>query len=88
VALGYADGYPRATPNGTPVSVNGAPARLIGRISMDMLTVDLTDLPGAGIGSTVELWGSQVSVGEVARRSGTIPYELVCNVKRVRRVYE
>jgi alanine racemase len=55
---------------------------------MDMLTVDLTDLPGAGIGSTVELWGSQVSVGEVARRSGTIPYELVCNVKRVRRVYE
>ena len=88
MALGYADGYPRATPNGTPVSVNGAPARLIGRISMDMLTVDLTDLPGAGIGSTVELWGSQVSVGEVARRSGTIPYELVCNVKRVRRVYE
>jgi alanine racemase len=87
VALGYADGYPRAAPNGTPVSVNGTAARLIGRVSMDMLTIDLTDLPEAGIGSTVELWGSQISVGEVARRSGTIPYELLCNVKRVRRVY-
>jgi len=54
---------------------------------MDMLTVDLTDLPQAGIGSTVELWGSQVSVGEVARRSRTIPYELLCNVKRIARAY-
>jgi len=88
VALGYADGYPRAAPNGTPVSVNGARSRLIGRVSMDMLTVDLTDFPEAGIGSTVELWGSQVSVGKVAQCSGTIPYELLCNVKRARRVYE
>ncbi|MES2099428.1 MAG: alanine racemase [Pseudomonadota bacterium] len=87
VALGYADGYPRGAPNGTPVSVDGTRTHLIGRVSMDMLTVDLTDLPASGIGSIVELWGSDVSVADVAQRSGTISYELLCNVKRVRRVY-
>lgn len=83
VAIGYADGYPRAAPTGTPVAVDGQLSRLIGRVSMDMLTVDLTHVPGADVGSSVELWGRQVSVNEVARRAGTISYELLCNVKRV-----
>ena len=83
VAMGYADGYPRSAPDGVPVAVDGKPATLIGRVSMDMLTVDLTDLPQAGIGSVVELWGKQVSVNQVAQAAGTIAYELLCNVKRV-----
>ncbi len=87
VALGYADGYPRTAPDGTPVSIDGAPARLIGRVSMDMLTVDLSALPGAGIGSRVELWGKEVAVNRVAQAAGTIAYELLCNVKRVRFEY-
>ena len=83
VALGYADGYPRAAGNGTPVAIDGQPSQIIGRVSMDMLTVDLTDLPGCGPGSTVELWGPQVPIDTVAQRAGTIAYELLCNVKRV-----
>ncbi|MDH2237271.1 alanine racemase [Pigmentiphaga sp. GD03639] len=83
VAVGYADGYPRSAPSGTPVSVDGRPSRLVGRISMDMLTVDITDLAGAGVGSRVELWGRQVDVNVVARAAGTVAYELLCNVKRV-----
>jgi alanine racemase len=86
--MGYADGYPRSAPDGTPVAVDGIRTRLIGRISMDMLTVDLTDLPNAGVGSKVELWGSAVSINDVARGAGTIAYELLCNVKRVRLIYE
>ena len=83
VAMGYADGYPRSAPNGVPVAVDNKLTTLIGRVSMDMLTVDLTDLPEAGIGSVVELWGKQVSVNQVAQAAGTISYELLCNVKRV-----
>jgi alanine racemase len=83
VAMGYADGYPRTAPAGTPVAVDGQAAPLIGRVSMDMLTVDLTGLPGAGIGSAVELWGPQVDVNAVAQAAGTLSYELLCNVKRV-----
>lgn len=88
VALGYADGYPRSAPAGTPVAVDGHAARLIGRVSMDMLTVDLTDLPACGIGSSVELWGRTVDVNQIAAGAGTIAYELLCNVKRVARVYD
>ncbi|MDR2093829.1 MAG: alanine racemase [Azoarcus sp.] len=88
VAMGYADGYPRATPDHVPVAVDGQIAPLIGRVSMDMLTVDLTDLPEAGIGSAVELWGKQVSVNRVAQSVGTISYELLCNVKRVNFAWE
>src|SRR5690606_20067263 len=88
VAMGYADGYPRSAPSGTPVMVDGVRSRLIGRVSMDMLTVDLTDVPGAGAGSEVELWGANVSVNDVAAAVGTISYELLCNVKRVRFQYE
>jgi alanine racemase len=87
VALGYADGYPRTAPAGTPVAIDGRLSRLIGRVSMDMLTVDLTDLPESGIGSEVELWGRTVDVNQVAAGAGTIAYELLCNVKRVPRVY-
>ncbi len=87
VAIGYADGYPRCAPNGTPVAVNGQLTRIIGRVSMDMLTIDLTDLPEAGIGSLVECWGRQIDVNTIAQLAGTISYELLCNVKRVPRVY-
>lgn len=83
VAMGYADGYPRTAPEGTPVAVDGQAAPLIGRVSMDMLTVDLSDLPAAGIGSAVELWGPRIDVNTVAQAAGTIAYELLCNVKRV-----
>ena len=87
VALGYADGYPRHAATGTPVMVDGQASRLIGRVSMDMLTVDLTDLPGAGLGSRVELWGRNVSASAVAYGCGSIPYQLFCNLKRVPRLY-
>ena len=81
VACGYADGYPRHAPNGTPVSVAGGLTRLIGRVSMDMLTVDLTEMPQAAVGSPVVLWGKDgPSVDEVARASGTIGYELLCAI--------
>lgn len=88
VAIGYADGYPRSTPNGTPVAVGEHITRTIGRVSMDMLTVDLTDLPQEGIGSTVELWGDKVRVETVAAAAGTIAYELLCHVRRVPFVYQ
>jgi alanine racemase len=83
VAMGYADGYPQFAVNGTPVAIDGQPARLIGRVSMDMLTVDLTDHPQAGVGSAVELWGNQVPAAEVVAHSQTSSYRLLCGVKRV-----
>ncbi|HKT90927.1 MAG TPA: alanine racemase [Paraburkholderia sp.] len=82
VACGYADGYPRHAPTGTPIAVDGVRTRVVGRVSMDMLTVDLTPCPQAGIGSSVELWGDQVRVDEVAEASGTIGYELMCALAR------
>ncbi len=78
VACGYADGYPRHASDGTPVAVDGQRAPLVGRVSMDMLTVDLTDLPRAGVGSPVELWGRQIAIDEVAAGADTIGYELMC----------
>jgi alanine racemase len=66
VAFGYADGYPRTAANGTPVGIDKRSAPLVGRVSMDMLTVDLTELPDAGIGGDVELWGDRIPVGVVA----------------------
>ena len=78
VACGYADGYPRHAPSGTPVLVAGRRTRLVGRVSMDMLCVDLTDLPEAGIGSEVVLWGRGLPVEEVAASAGTVSYELLC----------
>ncbi|WP_313738434.1 alanine racemase [Pseudomonas sp.] len=87
VAMGYADGYPRQAPTGTPVVVAGTRTRLIGRVSMDMLCVDLTDVPEAVVGSPVELWGKQVLASDVAIQAGTIPYQIFCNLKRVPRDY-
>jgi alanine racemase len=87
VAFGYADGYPRSAPDGTPVAVDGQRVPLVGRVSMDMLTVDLTELPSAHVGSEVELWGRDVPVSEVAARAGTIAYELLCNAKRAPKRY-
>jgi len=87
VAIGYADGYPRSAPTGTPIAVDGRLTRTIGRVSMDMLTIDLTDLPGVEIGASVQCWGPQIDVNRVAQGVGTISYELLCNVKRVPRIY-
>lgn len=80
VACGYADGYPRHAPCGTPVMIDGVRTTLIGRVSMDMITVDLTPCPQAGIGSKVELWGDGVKIDEVASSAGTVGYELMCAV--------
>lgn len=82
VAIGYADGYPRHAPDGTPVAVNGFTSRLIGRVSMDMLTVDLSDIPHARVGDPVQLWGDRVAVNDVATASGTIAYQLFTGVSR------
>ena len=78
VACGYADGYPRHASTGTPVLVNGQRTRSLGRVSMDMLCVDLSALPEANVGSPVTLWGEGLPVEEVARAAGTISYELLC----------
>lgn len=83
IAMGYADGYPRHAGNDTPVLVHGHRAPLIGRVSMDMLTVDLTDAPGVQLGDKTTLWGGGLPVSEIARHSGTIPYQLLCNLKRI-----
>ncbi|MTI13570.1 alanine racemase [Sansalvadorimonas verongulae] len=83
VAMGYADGYPRHAPSGSPVLVNGQRTRILGRISMDMMTIDLTHLPNTKIGDTVMLWGDNLPATEVAHHAGTISYELFCNLKRV-----
>lgn len=82
VACGYADGYPRHAPTGTPIAVHGKRTRVLGRVSMDMLACDLTAIPEAGIGSPVTLWGrgvaGEVPADEVAAAAGTIAYELFC----------
>ena len=83
VACGYADGYPRTCPTGTPVLVDGLRSRTLGRVSMDMLSVDLTPVPQAGQGSSVTLWGRAgnghvLDIDEVAAQAGTLSYELMC----------
>ena len=78
IACGYADGYPRHAPDGTPVLVDGVRVPIAGRASMDMITVDLTSAPGATVGSEVELWGKNLPIDEVANLSGTVGYELMC----------
>ena len=88
VAAGYGDGYPRHARDGTPVAVNGHLTRLIGRVSMDLLTIDLTHLPGARIGDPVELWGGRIKANAVAAASDTISYTLFTGITgRVPRVY-
>jgi alanine racemase len=80
VACGYADGYPRRAPNGTPVLVDGRRVPIAGRVSMDMITVDLASVPQAQVGSDVVLWGDGLPVDDVARAAGTVGYELLCAV--------
>jgi alanine racemase len=83
IACGYADGYPRVVPDGTPVLVGDLRTRLVGRVSMDMITIDLTAAPEAGIGSVATLWGASeggalLAIDEVAQAAGTVGYELMC----------
>jgi alanine racemase len=83
VACGYADGYPRSAPNGAPMLVDGVRCEMVGRVSMDMVTVDLTPVPTARIGSEVTLWGqgpggAVLPIDEVAHAAGTVGYELMC----------
>lgn len=80
VAVGYGDGYPRHAINGTPVLVNGRRVPMIGRVSMDMICVDLRSQPEAHIGDPVVLWGEGLPVEEIAEAAGTIAYELLCGV--------
>ncbi len=78
VACGYADGYPRHAPSGTPVLVAGKRTKTVGRVSMDMLVADITGIPQAGVGAQVILWGEGLSADEVAASAGTVSYELLC----------
>ena len=78
VACGYADGYPRHAPSGTPVLVNGKRTRTVGRVSMDMICVDISAIQEAYIGTPVTLWGEGLSADEVAASAGTLSYELLC----------
>lgn len=81
VACGYADGYPRHAPSGTPLAVAGRRTRVVGRISMDMLAIDLTPWPDVGVGAPVSLWGGDgIAVDDVAAASGTIGYELLTHL--------
>lgn len=87
VGIGYADGYPRHCKTGTPVIIRGQRACIVGRVSMDMITVDVTDIADVSTQDTVELWGAQLAVDEVAQWAGTISYELLTRVSsRVPRV--
>ena len=81
-AIGYGDGYPRHAESGTPVLVNDQRSQIIGRVSMDMLAVDLRQMPEASVGDTVTLWGDSLPVEEVAEHAKTIAYELLCGVTR------
>jgi len=78
IACGYADGYPRHAPAGTPVLVAGQRARIVGRVSMDMICADVTDIEQARVGAPVTLWGEGLSADEVAAHAGTLSYELLC----------
>ncbi|QJC35928.1 alanine racemase [Enterobacteriaceae endosymbiont of Donacia cincticornis] len=87
VACGYADGYPKSIKNKTFVLVHGVKARILGDISMDMITIDLLNIPKAKIGSSVELWGDNIKIDDVAKSANTIGYELMCSLsKRVPRI--
>lgn len=82
VAAGYGDGFPRHARSGTPVLVNDVRCALVGRASMDMMTIDLRNQPDARIGDRVVLWGESLPIEEVAQHAGTIPYELLCGVHK------
>lgn len=81
-SIGYGDGYPRSMTDGAPVLVNGRACRMCGRVSMDMITIDLAGCPNASVGDEVVLWGRGLPIETVAESAGTIPYELVCRITR------
>ena len=81
-AVGYGDGYPRAVPSGTPVLVNGRRAEIVGRVSMDLMAIDLRGQPDAKVGDPVVLWGEGLPVETIADAAGTIGYEPVCSITR------
>ena len=81
-AVGYGDGYPRHIGNGTPVLVNGKRAPIAGRVSMDMIGVDVTDLPPVTVGDPVILWGEGLPAELIAPCADTVPYELLCGVSQ------
>ena len=81
-AIGYGDGYPRSIPAGTPVLLNGKRVPIIGRVSMDLMTLDLRGAPEAKVGDVVTLWGDGLPVEEIAAAAGTISYELTCSITR------
>lgn len=82
IAAGYGDGLPRGLPGGTPVLIDGARAPIVGRVSMDMIAVDVSALPEVHVGTGALLWGPGLPVEEIARHAGTIPYELLCSVSQ------
>ena len=86
VAIGYADGYPRSAEDGTPVYINGVKSKVAGRVSMDMITIDLTGVPNPQIGDCVELFGENISIDEVAQHCSTISYEVFTKITS--RVYK
>lgn len=89
IAIGYGDGYPRHAPSGTPVLLGGMRVPMVGRVSMDMITVDLRNAPNAQIGDQAVLWGEGLPADEIARQAGTIAYELFCRLsQRVRFQYK
>lgn len=81
-AIGYGDGYPRLAPAGTPVLVDGKASRIVGRVSMDLMAIDLDGCPGAQVGSPVLLWGPELPIETIASAAGTISYELACGITR------
>ena len=87
-AVGYGDGYPRHAPSGTPVLVAGRAARLVGRVSMDLMAIDLRGNPGARVGDPVTLWDEALPIEQVAAAAGTIGYELSCGITRRVRIVE
>ena len=86
VAIGYADGYPRSAEDGTPIYINGVKSKIAGRVSMDMITIDLTGVPNPQIGDRVELFGENLSIDEVAEHCSTISYEIFTKITN--RVYK
>lgn len=89
VSIGYADGYPSTAPNGTPVLINGKRSVTTGRVSMDMIAIDLSPDPDAQIGDSVTLWGDDLSLDEVAEHTGILSYNLTCSIaNRVAREYK
>ena len=87
-AIGYADGYPRSAKDGTPVFINGVKSEIAGKVSMDMITIDLSNVPSPKIGDRVELFGENIAIDDVAANCNTISYEIFTKItSRVYKTY-